>query len=113
MFFSTQDLLVVDGQQTLPPLESIAEIDPGNMSSILSTFDEACLAIDNSTAEEDGVVFVGAIAVCGPRHLVLHPFFIVSIQVNTQNECEVFCQKQILKKFQIQFAGSEYCANNR
>jgi hypothetical protein len=58
--------MVINGQSPLPPLpplEMIPEVDDSNMSTIVSTFDEACLAFDNSTEETDGVVYVGAIAV--------------------------------------------------
>ena len=50
----------VSCQTTLPPMDGMSEMDNSNMSLIVSTLDEACLA--NST-EEDNVVYVGAIAV--------------------------------------------------
>ena len=89
-------------------MDGMSEMDNSNMSLIVSTLDEACLA--NST-EEDNVVYVGAIAVSDTLLWVIkfpgiNYFF---FQLNMQNGCEVICLKQILEKFDIMFAGSEYC----
>ncbi len=53
---------VINGQMTLPPLETLPPDINYNMSSIVSPYDATCIMADNSTGDYY-VVYLGAVAV--------------------------------------------------